>query len=1030
MTENLDLQAELDGKKSTRSKLAITLLLCFAVPALAMILIYCALKVWPAGEHAVLVLDLNAQYVFYFEELRDIILNGESIIYSFGRTLGGEFLGMFAYYLSSPFSLIVCLFPKEYMTEAMYTILILKTGMCGLTFGYYLTKKRTLHPMYTVMFSMMYALSSYMVVLQHNVMWVDNVMLFPIILLAVDALICQGKYKLYVFALVYSIMSNFYIGYMTCFFVLIWFFLRYYMLSSEEKNPSGKRAHFLRSLIRIAFWTFIAILISAIIILPVYYSLSFGKLDFSDPNYEPKQLFEFLDLLTKAFFGSYDTVRPAGMPFIYCGTLALILSPLYFFSKDIPSRRKVGYAVMLLFLIVGFNFNIMDFIWHGFQRPNWLNARFAYMFVGLVLIMASDVMDKLGKIGATAVKVSAAAWCVMLLILAKLGYENLPDFLAVWASIGLLFLLAMILPDCVRIAQGPNAKRVASSALILIVTIEMIGNGVAMLYALDKDVTYTTREAYRTLIDTYEPAVELMEEIDDDTFYRAEKLYHRKKNDNFALGLNGLSNSTSTLNARAIELLQQFGFASDSHWSMYSGATPVTDAIFGINYVLADESVKKPVMDYIHDYYSLEATSGTGIDIYKNPYSLGIAFSVNEDVLDYDLPAPIIPSESEFENVLDYLKYFYAEISDDKKSEDFINPLEYIQSLMSKEVEREAKTYVDPFEYMNQLLSAMTGEEIEVWTACDVVDKSTSGTSTLNVTGYWAYGKSGSNSSYISYTVDVTEDKPIFVYFPTEYPRKATLRLNNADIGDYGKDESFAIRELGTFEVGEQMNLKVFLGDEKIYFRKNVNFFYYFDEEAFKYAMELLSDGSMTAYSERDDRIYGTITVPEDSSVIFTTIPYDAGWQVTIDGEAAETVAVLNDTLLAVKAEPGEHEIVFEYKPDCVKNGLTLTFTGLAVFILACIVDFIVKKIRARKVNEAESSSDADTPDEIPSPDTEDTPADETTEELPTDEAPTEETEISDTTDANEPSEPSSDESSAEPDTTADPTESEDITND
>ena len=48
----------------------------------------------------------------------------------------------------------------------------------------------------------------------------------------------------------------------------------------------------------------IAILISAIIILPVYYSLSFGKLDFSDPNYEPKQLFEFLDLLTKAFFGS------------------------------------------------------------------------------------------------------------------------------------------------------------------------------------------------------------------------------------------------------------------------------------------------------------------------------------------------------------------------------------------------------------------------------------------------------------------------------------------------------------------------------------------------------------------------------------------------------------------------------------------------------------------------------------------------------------------------------------------------------
>jgi len=54
-----------------------------------------------------------------------------------------------------------------------------------------------------------------------------------------------------------------------------------------------------------------------------------------------------------------------------------------------------------------------------------------------------------------------------------------------------------------------------------------------------------------------------------------------------------------------------------------------------------------------------------------------------------------------------------------------------------------------------------------------------------------------------------------------------------------------------------------------------------------------------------------------------------------------------------VKAEPGEHEIVFEYKPDCVKYGLILTFTGLGIFLLACIADLIVKKIRARKTEKA-----------------------------------------------------------------------------
>lgn len=145
-------------------------------------------------------------------------------------------MGMFAYYLSSPFSLLVALFPKQSITEAMLFILVLKTGCAGLSFSYLLTKKRDMGIIPRVMFSTMYALSSYVVVLQHNVMWMDNVIVFPLLLLAVDELISKGKFKLYVIALVYSVMSNFYLGYMTCLFIFIWFFVRYFMLSQEEKK--------------------------------------------------------------------------------------------------------------------------------------------------------------------------------------------------------------------------------------------------------------------------------------------------------------------------------------------------------------------------------------------------------------------------------------------------------------------------------------------------------------------------------------------------------------------------------------------------------------------------------------------------------------------------------------------------------------------------------------------------------------------------------------------------------------------------
>ena len=93
-----------------------TLLCCFGVPFLAMIVIYCCMQVWPVGKNSVLVLDLNAQYIYYFEQFRDIITGNGSILYSFERVLGGEFMGIFAYYLSSPFSLIVALFPKDMIT--------------------------------------------------------------------------------------------------------------------------------------------------------------------------------------------------------------------------------------------------------------------------------------------------------------------------------------------------------------------------------------------------------------------------------------------------------------------------------------------------------------------------------------------------------------------------------------------------------------------------------------------------------------------------------------------------------------------------------------------------------------------------------------------------------------------------------------------------------------------------------------------------------------------------------------------------
>ena len=63
------------------------LLICFFLPAAIMWLIYITMEVYPFGENSVLVLDLNGQYVYFFQALRDIITEGGSLLYSFRRSL-------------------------------------------------------------------------------------------------------------------------------------------------------------------------------------------------------------------------------------------------------------------------------------------------------------------------------------------------------------------------------------------------------------------------------------------------------------------------------------------------------------------------------------------------------------------------------------------------------------------------------------------------------------------------------------------------------------------------------------------------------------------------------------------------------------------------------------------------------------------------------------------------------------------------------------------------------------------------------
>ncbi len=869
---------------------------CFIIPVALMYLIYLSMGIHPFGDGSVLVLDLNGQYVYFFESLRNAIYGEGSFLYSFFRALGGEYLGMYAYYLASPFSYIVALFPQHRILEALLTIILVKTGLCGFTFGFYL-HKNSLHPnkIMVVAFSVMYALCSFAVVHQNNVMWIDAIFWLPILTYSIEQLIKNKKYKLFVISLAMTMMSNYYIGYMACIYSVVYFF--YYYTANDEavRNPYAEKKHGLISFFRFGFFAIIAAAISAFILLAAYYSLTFGKNEFSDPNWNLKAKFDLLDFFTKFLPGAYDTVRPEGLPFVYCGVLSLITVPVYFMTKQIRSREKIASIALLGFFVLCFIASPLDLIWHGFQNPNWLNHRYSFMFCFILLVLGFKGFANLRKCNEKFILAICAFIVLFVSICQKMEFETylvssekLTTFETVWFTVIAVIVIFSIL--CLLIRTKDYKKREGITAILAaVICIEIFCNALAMVVQFDDDVVYSKYSGYNNFVGGLRPVVDELKEYDS-SFYRMEKTMHRKYNDNMALGIRGLSNSTSTLNAKNIKFLNHMGYTSRSHLSKYLGGNPVNDSLLGIKYLIDTKD-----SDTLVHYYDKQFTSGN-YDVYKNPYAMSLAYGVDKDI-----------------NKFEFDKY---------------------------------TTY---FEKLNALVSSMCGSEdtLEIFKPISNFETSTVGCTVNSTSTKVTYSETNENiKGTILYSFTAKESAEYYFFTPSDNPKECSISVNNKSLGKYLGSDTRHIFSLGWFEEGESVDVKITLLDDPLTVKTNCEYIWYIDRNVYENAFSKLTSSPQLIIDDEytEDNLTGIITTTENDTTILTTVPYDEGWKLYVDEVETEYYITLDALIAFDIPNSGEHRIELKYSPDVYRVGMIISTAGIFTFILICGVDFALKK--------------------------------------------------------------------------------------
>ena len=902
------------------------LLFAALIPAVLFYIIYLARGLYPFGDGTVLVLDLNGQYVSFYEGLHNILRGDADLLYSFSRNLGGEFLGIYDYYVASPFAMLLALFPERFMLEALLLLFMLKAALCGLFMGLYLHKRSAGEPnrLAVITFSVMYAMCSYCVVQQHNSMWIDAVLWLPMLALGIESLIKYGKFRLYVFALAIIIHSNFYIGYMAVIFTLAYCFYFYFAHNrNNENNPLGEKNHFIKSVARVAAWSVLAVGIAALAILSARYALSFGKDEFSNPNWEITQRFDLLEFFYKLLPFSYDTVRPAGLPFVYCGVLTLVTVPAFFCCKKFSAREKVAAALMLLFFVGSFATSSVDLIWHGFQKPNWLNYRYSFMLCFFLITLGYRAFDQiLYTSRKTLLGISAVLGALILVLYnmrdflfneIKEDFEGMSNkefdfhpFGTVWLSIGCIFVFFILISLYGKVKE--RKKEIVTMILLFTVCTEMFVNGLSDLDHLDRDVTFSKYSRYNNMIDTMRPISYKVQEYDDG-FYRMETTYFRKTNDNFALNMKGLSCSTSTLNRDTIDFLRSMGYASRSHWSRYLGGTPVNDALLGIKYLITDKDQTKYYGDPIftpEDYGYDEDFSPNGqYDVYYNEYALSFAYGVADGWLAFDY-----------------------------------------------------ESYDNPYERLNAMITVMLGETETVEVFKPAIQNGQPEMENIeykeDVDGHYSYKKDDkSKTSYLTYSYTVPENTELYFFYPNRYLREVKLSVkdkssgNFSSKGTFGGGETNRIVSLGESTTGE-LHLKVEISNSSnnLYVIPKDSYIYYIDMETYRDAFTRLGQTQFIIDSEStDSHLTGTVTTTDQKQLMFTSIPYDEGWNIYVDGEKVE-IYEANNSLVAFYVEgAGEHTLEMKYMPTVVAIGIGVSVTCLVVYILILIAYPFIKKV-------------------------------------------------------------------------------------
>ena len=620
-----------------------TYLISFIIPLVIMFGVYLSQGIYWNSDTSPLLGDGFHQYVIFDLNLRNILHGSDSLFYTFTSGLGLNFYALSSYYLGSFLSPLVYFFDVSSMPDAVYLSTLLKFGLIGLSTFFSLSKlfKNIPAPLRLAL-STSYALMSFTVSQLEIKTWLDVFILIPLILTGLHLLITEKKRILYFTSLSILFIQNYYFGYMTALFLVVWYFCQ---LSWDFKSRKYSFLDFFLT-------SLLAGLTSFIMTLPTLFDLRTHGEKLTAITKIKTDASWYLDLFAKQFIGAFDTTKYGSIPMIFVGLLPFILTIVFFTLKSIKFHVKLCYATLLIIIIASFYLEALDLFWQGMHAPNMFLHRYAWIFSTLLIYISAEVFNRVKDI-----KLWNVLFSITLLLsgyLATIYFKNHYSFLTklnILLTLEFLVVYLLLLLALIKKLISPKIF----SILILIFTISEISfNTSSQLNGITKEWGFASRSTYDKDIPSMEAILEYTKQ-QPDTFTRTEKLQTQTGNDSMKFNYNGISQFSSVRNRSASTTLDKLGFkSSGTNLNLrYANNTIIADSLFGISYNISEAY---PDKYGFHPSYQKD-----NLTLYKNQFALPIAFATQSLYKDVTFNDHTLDNQTQFLNQIAGLneEYFY-----------------------------------------------------------------------------------------------------------------------------------------------------------------------------------------------------------------------------------------------------------------------------------------------------------------------------------------------------------------------------------